>query len=236
MGTLSQLLRWRKEITLKDEQGNDIKKVWVRVISDHDLSEAYKLARVASAEKRARLRDVDSVDFKDEVLSFNEATEEECRALIRAARENAWTSQALSTVVRGDEVKLSEIAIDPDAPTLEEQEKLDAANKEVDEKYQKDLEEFSEQKRKEMEAELEKLSLEQLRVLAQAEATILLPLVVFMNELNDQKVWRSVYEDKEFIVRGFDSVEDFRETKEVLRNQVTQAYAELESGMEDIKN
>ncbi len=236
MGKLSDLLRWKKSLTLVSPDGKEVETIWLRVISDYDLAEAYKMARVASANKRERLRDVDSTDHKDEVLAFNSATEDECKALIRAANENAWTSQALSTVVRGDEVKLSEVAIDPDAPTLEEQEKVDKANKEVDEEYQKALEEFVESKRKELEGKLNNMTLEEMRMLAMAEATVLLPITTYYRELTDEKTWRGVYRDKEFTQRGFDSVEDFREMLEVLREQIIVAYAELEAGLDDLKN
>lgn len=236
MGTLSQLLRWNTSLMLKNVDGTDLKTVWLRVIGDHDLQEAYKLARIASAAKRGRLKDIDSIDFKDEILSFADASEEECKALINAARDNAWTSQALSTVVRGDEVKLESVAIDPDAPTLEEQERVDRENLEVDTKYQKDIEEFVAQKRVESKAELDTLDIDQLRLLAQAEATVLLPLTVFMNELIDQKTWRAVYVDKDFKERGFDSVEDFRDMLEPLRQQLIEAYAKLEAGLDDLKN
>lgn len=236
MGTLSQLLRWKTDLSLKGPDGKEIRKVWIRVIGDHDLQEAYKLARIASAEKRAKLRDIDSIEFKDEVLTWKDASPEECKDLIRAARENHWTAQALSAVVRGDEVKMSEIAIDPDAPTLEEQEKYDAANKEVDEKYRKDIEEYVAQKKVELVTELDALSIEDLRRVAQAEAVVLLPLTIFMNELIDQKVWRAVYEDKDMTIHGFDSVEDYRQTPSIIREQLVAAYAELEKGMDDLKN
>lgn len=236
MGTLSKLLRWNKEFTIKAPDGSDLKKVWIRVIGDYDLQEAYKLARIASAEKRAKLRDVDSDDYKDQIAAFKDASEEECRSLIFAARENAWTSQALSIVVRPDEIKISEIAIDPDAPTLEEQERLDAENKKIDEEYQKLIKDYVDQKKIELEAELSKLDIDNLRLVAQTEATVLLPLTVFLNELIDQKVWRGIYEDKEMTIRGFDSVQDFREMKQELRNQLTQVYLELEEGLDDLKN
>lgn len=236
MGTLSQLLRWKKEVVLKTPEGKDLRKVWVRIIGDYDLQEAYRFARIASAEKRAKLRDIDSIEFKDEVLTFEDATDDECKALIFAARENAWTSQALSAVVRGDEVKISEVAVDPDAPTLEELEKLDAENKKVDEKYRKDIEEFVNQKRIEGQAEIDALTLDQLRILAQAEASVLLPLTIFMHELIDEKTWRGVYEDEDCTKRGFESLQDFRQMLEPLRDQLTAAYAELEAGLDDLKN
>ena len=236
MGTLSNLMRWKSEYTLKSPDGKDLKKVYLRIIGDNDLQESYRLARIASAEKRDKLRDVDSNDFKDQVLSWKDATEDECKALIRAARENNWQTQAFSIVVRPDEVKLADIALDPDAPTLEEQEKLDAANIEVDVNYQKALEEFIETKRNELTDELSKLSIEELRLLAQAETVVVLPLTVFMNELLDQKVWRAVYEDKDMTEHGFISVEDYRSMLQPLRDQLAGAYLELEQGADDLKN
>lgn len=237
MGKLSELLRWKRTIKLVNPTDASIVEiVYMRIIGDYDLQESYKLARLASEQKRARLRDVDSDDFKDQIASFKDATEEECKALIQAARESAWTSQALSAVVRPDEVKLSEIAVDPDAPTLEEQEKLDAANREVDAKYQQDLQDFVEQKRKELQGELAQLSVEQLRTLSQAEAIVLLPLTTYFNTLTVEKTWRSVYVDEAMTERGFDSADDFMQMLEPLRNQLLEAYSELEEAAGDIKN
>lgn len=236
MGKLSQLLRWHKEVVLSDPSGKEVQKVYVRIISDADLEDSYRAARVASAEKRARLRDVDSNDFKDEILAFGEASEQQCKDIINTARSHTWLSQAQSTVVRGELVKISEIAIDPDAPTLEELERLDQENKKVDDQYAKDIEDYIEVKRKELEAELNNLTLNEIRSVAQAELIVLLPLTSFLNELNDQKTWRSVYTDKEFKERGFDSVDDFREMLLPLREQLINAYVELEEGAGDLKN
>lgn len=236
MGKLSQLLRWKREVQLKGPDNEILETVYMRIIGDWDLQESYRLARVASAAKRERLRDIDTDDFKDQIATFNDADESVCKELIRVAREAGWTSQALSTIVRPDEIKLSEVAIDPDAPTLEEQEKVDKENAELEEKYQQELQDFVAQKRKELEAEISKLSIEQLRVLAQAEATVWLPLTAYINELTDEKTWRSVYTDKEMTVHGFDSITEFREMMEPLRMQLIAAYAELEESVGDIKN
>lgn len=236
MGKLSELLRWKREVKLMGPNGEVLETVYMRIIGDYDLQEAYRLARIASAAKRERLRDTDTEDFKDQVAPFNEASEDECKQLIRVAREAGWTPQALSAVIRPDEVKISEIATDPDAPTLEEQERVDKENADQEEKYQKELQDFIEQKRKELEADLSSLSSEQIRVLAQAEATVWLPLTVYMNELTDEKTWRSVYTDKAMTERGFANVQEFREMMESLRSQLIQAYAELEESAGDIKN
>jgi len=231
MGTLSELLRWKKKVQLTDDTA-----AWVRIIGDWDLQESYKLARIASAKKREALRNINSSDFQDEIQAFSDASKEECLSLIRAARSNQWVSEALSAVVRPDEVKLSEIAIDPDAPTLEEQEKLDAENTKIDLDYKKAIEDYSKQKELELESELNVLDLKDLQMLAQVEASTILPLTVFMNELQDQKIWRSVYDDEACKKRSFSSIEDFREMLAPFKEKLIQAYNELETGSESLKN
>ncbi len=232
MGTLSELLRWKKSIKLAKDTT-----VWVRIIGDWDLQEAYKLARIASAKKREALRDISTPDFQDEIKAFEDATQEECAALVKAARSNQWVAEAFSTVVRPEEVKLSEVSVDPDAPTLEEQEKFDAENNKIDIEYRKALEDYSKQKELELEAELKDLSLEDLRILAQVEASIIIPLTVFMNELQDQKLWRGTYDDEECRKRSFSSMEDFRSTvTRAIKDKLIEGYTELESRVDDLKN
>ncbi len=236
MGKISELLRWKDSLVLKNQKGEPLETVWVRIIGDYDLQEAYRLARVASSEKRRALRDVDSTDFKDQVLIFAEGSEEECKALIKASRGASWASQAFSVVVRGDEVKIDEIAVDPDAPTLEEQEKLDEANKKVEIEYSEAINEYIRQKEVELDTELASLSLEDLRLQAQVEATVMLPLTTFMSELQEQKVWRAVYDDKECKKRSFSSIEEFRDSVDIIKEQLIEKYNELEVGLDEIKN
>lgn len=231
MGTLSELLRWKRSVTLAPDTT-----VWVRIVGDWDLQESYKLARIASAKKREALRNIDSTDFQDEVKAFSDASEDECKALIKAARGNQWVAEAFSAVVRPEEAKISEIAIDPDAPTIEEQEKLDAANAQIDLDYQKAIEDYSNQKEIELDSELKSLSIDDLRVLAQVEASVIIPLTVFMSELQDQKVWRSVYDDETCKKRSFSGIEDYRSMLKQFKDKLAETYTELETGADNLKN
>lgn len=242
MGTLSQLLRWKKEIILKNgdkpilENGKP-KTVWIRIIGDYDLQESFKIARRKSAEFRAALRDVDSNEYKETVLPLQTTSREDCEEVIRAARATNWTNMAISAVVKPDLATIEEIAVDPDAATLEEQERVDAENALLDAKYEEEISEFIKTKEAELEVELKQLDDDQIRLLAQVEVSVIIPLTVFLNEVQDQKIWRAVYEDKDFKIRGFSDVDDYRQTPEIIKTQLINAYSELEgfSG-EDIKN
>lgn len=240
---LATLLRWKTDFDLKDQNdkpilddaGNPVK-IYMRIVGDFDLQESFRLARMASAEKRKRLRDPESDDYKAEIKLFEEASKEECELIIKTSRSANWYSQAFSAVIRPDEVKISDVAVDPDAPTLEEQEKLDAANEEADAQYRRELDQFVETKGKELDEELSKLELTDLRLLAQIETSIILPLNIFMSELVEQKVWRSIYLDKDYTVRAYRDVKHYRDTPDIIKKQLEQAYTELESREDGLKN
>jgi len=243
MGSLSSLLRWKKTIELVDQNKKPIldadgkpKKVYMRIIGDQDLKEAYAEARVASSNKRAALRDPETNDYRMEVGIFEDASEEECVEAIRAAQAANWTQQAMSNVVRPDEVEIEAIAADPDAPTLEEQEKLDIANKEQDQKYLEEIQAYTLQKNKELEDTLSDMTLAQKRELAKGAMTNIQPLYMFMQTLTIEKVWRSCWDDPTFKIRSFDSAQDFKDTVDVIQKQLLEAYSNLEVEEDKVKN
>ena len=67
MGKLADLLRWKKEVTLRDKNGKKLETVYLRVIGDNDMQEIYRSARITSADRRKNLRDPESEDYRDNV-------------------------------------------------------------------------------------------------------------------------------------------------------------------------
>lgn len=245
MGKLANLLRWKKRVELRnesnkpllDEDGNPVI-VWVRLLGDFDMQEAFKLARIDSAKTRELLRTPDSIEYKDQVQPLIEADVDQCKEIIRAARSANWTAEAYSVVVRPDLPEIEEVAVDPDAPTLEEQEKLDKKTKTLEDKYRKEIDKYIETKSNELEAELKDMELDALRAMAKYEVSNVLPLAAFVSRLNDEKVWRSVYVDSDCKERGFSSLEEFKEASSVVREQLIQAYTALENNTnsDELKN
>lgn len=243
MGALSSLLRWKREVKLLDEDGNPILGengkpviVWVRIITEKDLEDAFIKARIASAEFRVKLFNPLSEEAKAYIDPFDTAPAEQCYEMALAGLGANWLAEALSNVVRPDKAKIEEVAIDPDAPSLEEQEKLDALNTKIDDDYRKALGEYVDTKQTEAKATLDALTEEDLRQQAKRAVAITLPLEVYLNTLDEAKVWRAVYLDKECTTRGFDSLTDYQETSLIIKTQLKTVYEELEAGHSEIKN
>lgn len=236
------LLRWRESFVLKDEDDKDIivdgkpVKIYMRVVGDQDLQDSYKAARILSADKRRALRDETSLEFKDQVLPIREASREECVELIKVARSQNLQSEAYANTVRPDDVKLDEIAIDPDAPTLEEQERLDAANEKNVKDFEAALTEYVTTKTAELEQELAVLSIEDLRVIAEAEVSNITSLSLFLQEVLDHKIVAACYTNSALTDKAFDSVAEYRQSAPIIKKQISEAYMKLEAGTEEIKN
>lgn len=242
MGKLVNLLRWKKAITLLDADGKPILdgkkevKVWIRIIGDEAQQEAYRAARIKSATKRFALRDLNSPDYQDQVLPILQADRETCEELIILSRGSNFTGEALANTERPELPKLSEIAVDADAPSLEEQEKLDAATKEIEDEYQRGLDEYVKTRGIELEKELAALDLDGIRVMAMFETSNAIALNTFLVTVQDEKAWRSVFMDENCQTPAYDSVDEFKEQHGVIRQQIVQAYADLEISPDDVKN
>jgi hypothetical protein len=239
---IADLLRWRTSVELKDENGKPILDngkpvvVYLRVIGDQDLQDAYRIGRVHSSDKRKKLRDKESLEFKDQVEPIREASKEECIDLIKTARQQNLNSQAYANVTRPDLVKLDEVAADPDAPTLEEQEKLDAENTKIEEDFRKALDEYVETKTKELNEELDGKSIEELREIAELEVSNITSLALFLQEVQDYKMTCACYNDKQYREKSFDSIDDYRATHPLIKEQLIEAYNKLEMGVDEVKN
>lgn len=243
MGKLVNLLRWKKALSLLDGDDKPILdekkkpvKVWLRVIGDEAQQDAYKIARVKSAEKRFALRDISSLDYKDQVMPIIEADRETCEELIKISRGSNFTGEALANVERPDLPKLDEVAVDADSPTLEEQETLDKTIADIENEYQTAIDTYVQTRGTELDAELKALDLDDLRVRAMFETSNALALNTFLVEVQDEKAWRSVYMDEACTIPAYDSVKEFKEQASIIRTQILEAYADLELPPDEIKN
>lgn len=236
MGKISKLLKWGKKVTLKDANGKVLMDAWLRILDDDALDEAYRDARIASAALRAEMRDPESKRYKDDVDRIKGATKSECIQLIKAARGSNLTSEAFSNVVRPDLPKMEEIAVDPDAPTLEENERLDAAIDKINEDYATAIDTYVEERQAVIDAELEAKERDELFEEAKAATIDLIVLSAFIQRVLDEKVWRGTFNDAKYTERGFDDIQDFLSTDSGIKDQLREGYNDLEMNPEEIKN
>lgn len=234
--SIKDLLKYKKEVPLKDAKDKIVGHAWVRLLGDEDLTQATKLSRVASTDMRATLRDTGSVDYKDRIEPMAELDRETLLAMVLSAHQNRYMSEAFVKVDREELPKIEEIATEPDAPTLEEQEQLDAAIAKQSADYDKRIGEFVDERTNEMKVILEGKTTEEILAEARQAMTDILPLQTFFEELNAQKAFRGTYNDKLCKERTFGVVEDYKDAERSIKLQLIDAYNELELDPNDLKN
>lgn len=236
MGTISELLRYKDEVKLLDPKTNKkLASVWIRILGDESIKDAYKYSRLASAQKRTALTDTTSIDYLDEVASLNGQDTKDLHDLVVASMENDFTSEAVVVVQREEIPELEDIATEPDAPTLKEQELLDKEEVSLEERFTKKIDDFVATKKVELEVELAVMSYEDLLARAQVELTKVLPMQIFLEELRNQKGFRATYGDKDYKTKAFTSIEEYKDTHPAIKDQIMAAYDKLEMGPDDIK-
>lgn len=237
MAIIADLLKYKDELKIVHPgTGKVIWKGWIKVLGDESIKEAYKFSRIASAKKRAQLRDMNSSEYKDEIEGLAELDKQTLRDIVFASKENDFTRESVAIVTRQELPKIEEIAQEPDAPDLEEQEQLDKAEDKVQEDFLKAVDEFVQQKKVELETQLNSTSDKDLLKMAQEESAKIIPMQYFLQELDDQKGFRGTFQDKECKVRAFATVEEFKETHTAIKSQILTAYKKLELGPDDLKN
>lgn len=234
--SIKELFTYKKAISLVDNNGKEVAKAWVRLLGEEELNLAYKMSRVASLHKREKFRDHSSVDYSDEIAPVADLTREELLEMILEAQKNKVTSQAFVKVDREEIPKIEEFAQEPDAPTLEDQEKLDKAFDDQKSDFDKRIDDYISSRLITIRQEMDQNSTEELVKIAQEEMIGILPLNTFFIELAAQKAWRGTFEDAKCTKRIFDSVEEFYNADPLLKKQLTTAYSTLELGSDDIKN
>lgn len=234
--SIKELFTYKKEVILRDRNDKEVAKCWVRLLGESDLNRAFKMARIESTRKRASYRDTSTDDYKDEIEPISDLSRDELITMILGARKNKFTSESFVKINRDELPKIEEVAIEPDAPDLEEQETLDKKLREQADNYNLRVDEYVNTRLTESRAELDAKSDEEILAEAKLEMSNILPLQAFYVALTAYKAYLGSYTDKNCTNRIFSSIEDFDSADSLLKNQLSDAYNELEIGADDIKN
>lgn len=237
------LLKFKDVVILKDGKGMPIlddKKnpveVYIKVIGDDDLDKAHRAARLASASIRKILQDKTSDQYKDRVEPIMEAPRQDCIDLIIQYRTANLESEARAAVEREELPTIEEFAVIPDAPTLEEMEELDAAIDAQNTRYAKAIEDYMNSRADVIRAELEEMELKDLQQLAADNVAGIVALAEFFTVLMAEKLTRGSFTDKAYKIKAFDSVDEFLATDSIIKEQLINAYTDIEYGADDVKN
>lgn len=234
---IGDLLRYKTKVELKNNSEKVLKTVWIRLLGDYDLQLCYKLSRLASAKKRATLRDHKSEDFQAEIESVSLTTSiEECINLIKNARSSTFVGEAYAVVDRGELPKMDEVTDEPDGPTLEDQEILDKKTAEVEQEYQGKIEAYLKDRLDALDSELRAKPESEVYELVEFELSNVLAMQEFQVELTAQKIFRATYRDEKCTVRAYKTIEEFKNGAAFIKSQLVEAYNDLDLSGDEIKN
>lgn len=237
MARLADLLKYKEEITIvHPKTQKPLQTVWIKVLGDEDIKESYRYARIASAAMRKLLKDPTSAEYKDEILTAEEQDEDDLKQLILASRENDFLRESVAAVAREELPKMEEVAVEPDAPSLEEQETLDEATDKIEQEYMKKIDDYVATKKTELQQQIDNMTHDELVETAKVELQKIRALQRFSDELNEQRGFRATFKDKECKKREFADVEEFRNAHSAIKQQIWDAYDKLELSPEDLKN
>jgi len=228
---LVDLFRWNTKLDIKDRDGKIVTTIYVRLVGDLDYNQAQQYGLLASRKLRKLLKDSNSIEYQAMFFELDERPKEDLifgTLLAEIANfRDAAVSELGATV---DEVKL------PDEPTLEDKEKQQEAEEKLPldkaEKIRKRMEEKSDERK----AELEKMSIEEVREIFIESSTNFKCIDEFSTVFKDFCVFAGSYKDKDFKDRMFSNFDAFRNSSPNLKRQLADAYLKLEITGDQLKN
>ncbi|MFH1290663.1 MAG: hypothetical protein ABIH92_04615 [Nanoarchaeota archaeon] len=229
MKDLAALLRWSKKLEIKDQSGNAVETVYVRLVGDLDYQEAQQYALIASRKLRKKLRDKTTINYNSLFLDLEEKSKEDLTFGILMAEMGSFRDLAVEDL--GDDVlKLPEY--DSSLEEREEhqqkqeevaQEKIDLLKAKMDEKYE------------ERKKELNNKSTEELQQIYVASTINVKCLEVFSTTFRDYCCFSGTYIDK-FTKKAFNSFEEYQNVVPMVKRQILDTYLSLEMSGEQLKN
>jgi hypothetical protein len=226
---ISPLFNWGKEFTLTSVNGEEIIKVWLRLVGDADLNRARIYALRKSAEKRKNLRTEDSDDRLAFLLEKGELERERLIAICVLFASKDLAREAIKNV----------------KVPLPKEPKSDAKT-ELFEKYQKQIDDYPKKREEALRAyiskEVDKLTIELQKRTDDELYNLYINYVT--DELCEEEMlaafkemctYFGTYKDPQFKQRFFDSFEDFANLDGYLKQQFMSTYASLDISTDDLK-
>jgi hypothetical protein len=226
---ISKLFTWGKKFEITDEDQKGFWNVYIRIIGDADLNKSRVAALRASAILRRKLHEKDS----DERLAYIPDFE--------LLDRDVLVETVLTTLLREVTTKVMKnmnetLPVEPDEDsTLEEQEK-----------YQKEVDGWSENRTKRIQILIEN-ELEKERKILQEKSLEELSKIYekyTINNLCEEEMYRifsemrafmGSYADENFTIKVFKDFEQFNSMPAFIKNQFINAYLSLDIKTEELK-
>ncbi|MHA1304672.1 MAG: hypothetical protein ACTSPI_13320 [Candidatus Heimdallarchaeaceae archaeon] len=226
---IENIFRWNREVSIVDTAGKEVTKVYMRIPGDKDINKARTRAIRDSGLLRDKLTDKTSEEY---ITYIKEPS-------VRG-KENLIKAISLINIEKlGDRARRNVIVKFPKEPkstaSLEEKEKF---QKEVDDFSEKYSENFAKELKilvDRQETLLEDKPEDELKDLYAENLVDYLCSIRMMESFRGRCIYYATYKDPEFSQLAFSSYEAFENSALLLKEQLLDAYAELEMSMSDLK-
>jgi len=226
---LSKLFLWNKEVEIKDEAGNVVKTVWMRLVGDADLNRARVISLRESAKARESLKTETSDEYMAYIAPLKFSSKENITAGIKLLNMGNYMDEARANVITKFPVEPASDA------SLEEQEK-----------YQKIIDDFPIKWEKDLDKELKKIDKrESSRLDVMDEDALKKEYVdglinyICQTSMNDTFhsycTYFGTYEDAKFRRKAFRSYDDYSNISPRVKQMLEDAYRDLEIPIPQLK-
>ena len=227
---VAKLFRWKKEVTILDEDEEPILTAYIRLVGDADLNRARVFAIRSSKDYRRILKDLDSDERIALIPEKDELTKD---ATIDSIVIYSMRDFALDA---NDQVKIKEPKELTSIATLEDQEE-----------FQEDVDQYPENKKEAIEKYVEQKIEDKRKELSKREFDDMYPELVtkiidqycenkMFESFREYSVYLGAYTDKKYTTKFFKNFEEFANLPTIIKDQFELAYSNLELGIDELKN
>jgi hypothetical protein len=227
---LRALFRWKRELPIVDEKGDEVTKVWQRVVSDKQHEEARLHALRTSRTTRLALRDENSQEF----------------AALAENLEVAGKDQLVNVIITNEFSKLydsaaKEITLQmpkhpgPEA-SLEQLEIYENAVDEYNDKRSEEIMKVVDRTANSRKEKINELGEEEFFELARRSFENQICNNVVNEQLLHYCTFLGTYADEKCTNRYFVNYSDFEDLSSEVKQQLTRGYSTIRIGQEELKN
>jgi len=226
---LSQLFKWTSDVVIRDAASTEITTVYMRLVGDEKINRARVFALRESAKLRKSLRTPGTDEYEAFMAEALANTKKDLTVAIGLLNLGTLMREARNDVSVPFPVPPSADA------SLEEQEKYQAEIDVYPEIYNEKVSERLQEILKREAVELKKLSKAELK--EEYEITMISYVCEqhMLRNFQDRCIYFGTFKDEARTQLAFSSWDEYNDSALMVKEQLRDAYAELEMGTEDLK-
>lgn len=226
---LSKLFLWNRSVEIKDDSGNILKTVWMRLVGDADLNRARVISLRESYKIREALKDETSDEHMAYIAPLKLSDRESIATGVKMMNLGDYMDEARTSV-------LSKFPVEPSSDSsLEEQEKYQKAIDEFPLKWEKDMDRELKKIQKREDARIAEMTDDALRKEYVDRLVNYICQTMMNSTFHSYCTYFGTYEDSKFRRRAFRSYDDYSNISPKTKQQLEDAYKELEIAVPELK-